>query len=239
MKNIAKRLSRFILKIIAIFFITSVLLVLMYRFVNPPITPLMVIRLGQQMTDSLYDVRFRKNWIDFEKISPNASRAVIASEDQKFVDHFGFDLEAMQKALKNNQRGKAIKGGSTITNQVAKNVFLWPGRSYIRKGFEAYFTLLIETFWSKKRILEIYLNMIEMGNGIYGIDAGSKVYFNKSPAKLTRNEAALIAAVLPNPRKWSPAKPSKYILKRQKWITRNMGRLGEIPLEKQENEIKK
>ena len=145
----------------------------------------------------------------------------------------------MLQALKNNQRGKAIKGGSTITNQVAKNVFLWPGRSYIRKGFEAYFTLLIETFWSKKRILEIYLNMIEMGNGIYGIDAASKVYFNKSAAKLTRNEAALIAAVLPNPRKWSPAKPSKYILKRQKWITRNMGRLGEIPLEKQENEIKK
>ncbi len=211
------------------FLIISVGLTVIYRFVPVVITPLMVIRLIEQTFDSEKEVLLRKDWVSLSQISKHAPQAVYAAEDQKFLDHKGFDIEAMEKAWENNKKGKRIKGASTITQQTVKNVFLWPSRSYLRKGLEAYFTVLVELLWSKERIMEVYLNVIEMGDGIYGIEAASNTFFNTSAAKLTRNQAALIAAVLPNPRRWSPAKPSAYILSRQAWILRQMNNLA--PLE--------
>lgn len=210
------------------FFIISVGLTVLYRFVPVPITPLMVIRVFEQAFDSEKEVRLRKDWVPFSEISKNAPQAVYGSEDQKFLDHNGFDIKAMEKAWENNKKGKRIKGASTITQQTVKNVFLWPSRSYLRKGLEAYFTVLVELIWSKERIMEVYLNVIEMGDGIYGIEAASQTFFNKPASKLNRNQAALIAAVLPNPRRWSPAKPTSYILGRQAWILRQMNNLAPI-----------
>jgi monofunctional biosynthetic peptidoglycan transglycosylase len=153
-------------------------------------------------------------------------RAAIASEDGRFLTHHGFDIEAMQKAYAYNQKSKRTKGGSTITQQVAKNIFLWPQRSYFRKGLEAYFTVLIELFWSKKRIMEVYLNSIEMGKGIYGVEAASQYYFKKPAKELSKRESALIAAILPNPLKWSASKPNAYIQKRQYRILKAMKYVG-------------
>lgn len=210
------------------FLIISVGLTVLYRFVPVPITPLMVIRVFEQAFDSEKEVRLRKDWVSFSQISKNAPQAVFASEDQKFLDHNGFDMDAMKKAWENNKKGKRIKGASTITQQTVKNVFLWPSRSYLRKGLEAYFTVLVELIWPKERIMEVYLNVIEMGEGIYGIEAASQEFFQKPAAKLSRNQAALIAAVLPNPRRWSPARPTSYILGRQAWILRQMNNLTPI-----------
>lgn len=210
------------------FFGLSIGLVIIYRFVPIPITPLMVIRVFEQAFDPEKDVRLVKDWVPISKISKNAPQAVIAAEDQKFLDHNGFDVEAMKKAWENNKKGKRIKGASTITQQTVKNVFLWPSRSYIRKGLEAYFTVLVEFFWSKERIVEVYLNVIEMGEGIYGIEAAAQTYYNKSAAELNRNQAAMIAAVLPNPRRWTPANPTAYIRGRQSWIMRQMSNLNPV-----------
>jgi monofunctional glycosyltransferase len=227
MRRILKKVLA-VLRLLILFFISwSIFLVILYRFVPPPVTPLMVIRFFEQVFDSKTDVRFRKDWESMDNISPNLSLAVMASEDQHFLEHFGFDFEAIKKAYKSNtsKKKKITRGASTISQQVAKNVFLWPGRSWLRKGFEVYFTFLIEVCWSKERIMEVYLNVIEMGNGIYGAEAASEFYFKKSASKLNRDQAALIAAVLPNPIRWSPVKPSKYILKRKEWIKRNMSYL--------------
>jgi len=207
------------------FFIISIGLTIIYRFVPVPFTPLMVIRLVEQTFDSEKKVRLYKDWVPMSEMSRNAPQAVFAAEDQKFLDHKGFDFEAMEKAWENNKKGKRIKGASTITQQTVKNVFLWPSRSYIRKGLEAYFTVLVELLWSKERIMEVYLNVIEMGYGIYGIEAASQAYYNKPAAKLSRNQAAMIAAVLPNPIRWTPAKPTGYIRGRQSWIMRQMNNL--------------
>ena len=207
------------------FFIISIGLTIIYRFVPVPFTPLMVIRLVEQTFDSEKKVRLYKDWVPMSEMSRNAPQAVFAAEDQKFLDHKGFDFEAMEKAWENNKKGKRIKGASTITQQTVKNVFLWPSRSYIRKGLEAYFTVLVELLWSKERIMEVYLNVIEMGYGIYGIEAASQAYYNKPAAKLSRNQAAMIAAVLPNPIRWTPAKPTGYIRGRQSWIMRQMKNL--------------
>lgn len=179
--------------------------------------------------------RLKKEWVSIDDMSKELPLAVIAAEDQKFPEHFGFDVEAIKKVMKQNerlkQRGKPIKGGSTISQQCAKNVFLFPQRSYIRKALEVYFTFLIEIFWSKKRIIEVYLNVIEMGDGIYGAQAASQAFFKKDASRLKASEAALIAAVLPNPRKWNAGKPSGYINKRKNWIVRQMGHLrGTIDL---------
>ncbi|MEB2783474.1 monofunctional biosynthetic peptidoglycan transglycosylase [Algoriphagus persicinus] len=219
---------RLIWKTILWYFIISVGMTVIYRFVPVPITPLMVIRFFEQAFDSEKEVRLRKDWVPISEISKNAPQAVFASEDQKFLDHNGFDMEAMEKAWENNKKGKRIKGASTITQQTVKNVFLWPSRSYIRKGFEAYFTVLVELIWSKERIMEVYLNVIEMGDGIYGIEAASQAFYTKPASKLNRNQAAMIAAVLPNPRRWSAAKPTSYILGRQAWILRQMNNLAPI-----------
>lgn len=159
-----------------------------------------------------------KKWVSYERISTPVKHAVIAGEDQEFGEHFGFDLEQIEKALKYNETHKAKKGASTITQQVAKNVFLWQSRTWLRKGMEAYCTLLIELFWSKDRILEIYLNVAEMGDGVFGIEAAAQKYFGKSASKLTNDEAALITACLPNPIKYQVNAPSDYVRKRQRWI---------------------
>ncbi|OOG70128.1 monofunctional biosynthetic peptidoglycan transglycosylase [Algoriphagus sp. A40] len=206
----------------------SIGLVIIYRFLPVPITPLMVIRVFEQAFDSEKEVRLYKDWVSISNISKNAPQAVIAAEDQKFLDHKGFDFEAMEKAWENNKKGKRIKGASTITQQTVKNVFLWPSRSYVRKGLEAYFTVLVELLWSKERIIEVYLNVIEMGDGIYGIEAASQAYYKKPALKLNRSQAAMIAAVLPNPRRWTPARPTGYIRGRQSWIMRQMNNLEPV-----------
>ena len=223
-------LFRLVFKIIIWFFILSIGFTVLYRFLPVPVTPLMVIRLWEQAFDKEKEMRLKKDWVSISKISKNVPQAVIAAEDQKFMDHNGFDLEAMKTAWENNQKGKRVKGGSTITQQTAKNVFLSPSRNLIRKGLEAYFTFLIELIWSKERIMEVYLNVIEMGEGIYGIEAAAQTYFNKPAAKLSKREAALIAAVLPNPRRWSPAKPTAYISGRQAWILRQMNNLEQVEM---------
>ncbi|CAN5431396.1 monofunctional biosynthetic peptidoglycan transglycosylase [soil metagenome] len=201
-------------------FVLSIVVTIIYRFVPIPVTPLMI-----QKYFEMEDGHITKTWMPLEKISSNMPLAVITAEDQKFEDHFGFDIDAIEKAAKYNEKhqGKKVKGASTISQQTAKNVFLWPSRSWIRKGFEVYFTFLIEIFWSKERIMEVYLNVIEMGPGIYGTEAASHYYFNKSALKLTKPEAAAIAAILPNPVKWSASKPTPYIVRKKAWILRHMG----------------
>jgi monofunctional biosynthetic peptidoglycan transglycosylase len=164
--------------------------------------------------------------VALEDISPKLQLAVVCSEDQNYLKHFGFDWGAIEKAMKENEQGKRVRGASTITQQTAKNVFLWPGRSYIRKGFEVWFTVLIEIFWSKERIMEVYLNSIEMGDGVYGAEAAAKFWFNKSAGKLTKDEAAAIASVLPNPRKYKANPASAYISKRKAWIKQQMNYWG-------------
>jgi monofunctional biosynthetic peptidoglycan transglycosylase len=214
-----KKFIRTLAKIILGSVLASILLVIIYRFVPVPLTPLMVIKYFE-----LEESPIEKEWKPLEEISKNLPLAVITSEDQKFDEHFGFDVQAIEKAAKYNEKhkGRKVKGASTISQQTAKNVFLWPHRSWVRKGLEVYFTLLIELFWSKERIMEVYLNVIEMGPGIYGAEAAANYYFKKPAAKLTRNESALIAAILPNPIRWSASKPTPYIVRKKNWIVRRM-----------------
>ena len=226
--SILKYLTRLFFKIILWFFISTIGFTVLYRFVPVPVTPLMLIRVWEQTWDKEQEVRLYKDWVSMENISKHASQAVYAAEDQKFLQHNGFDWEAMEKAWEGNKKGKRIKGASTISQQTAKNVFLWPNRNMVRKALEAYFTFLIELIWPKERIMEVYLNVIEMGHGVYGIEAAAQTYFNKPAAKLSQAESALIAAVLPNPRRWSPAKPTAYIRGRQTWIMRQMNNLAPL-----------
>jgi len=220
-QSVKKLLFKYIRYGLILFFGTSILFTLLYRFINPPVTPLMLIRAVENLTDG-NKPSISKDWVSLSEISPNLTLAVIASEDNNFESHYGVDFKAIEKAKKLNAKGKKIRGASTITQQTAKNVFLWPARTYIRKGLEVYFTGLIELLWGKKRIMEIYLNVIEMGDGIYGAEAASQKYFHKSAKKLSRAEAASIAAVLPNPRRWRPDKPTAYIAKKKAWIMWNM-----------------
>ncbi|MFC5282237.1 monofunctional biosynthetic peptidoglycan transglycosylase [Pedobacter alpinus] len=222
-----QKLKRIILKTLLYLFAISIVWVILLRFVNPPLTFLMVQRAFERKADGK-TLKIDKEWKNFEELSSNLKRAAIAGEDANFMNHNGFDFAAIEKAFEKNKKGKKLRGGSTISQQTAKNVFLWPGRSYIRKGFEAYFTLLIELFWSKNRILEVYLNVIEMGNGIYGAEAACQHYYNKPSHSLLKGEAALLIAVLPNPRKWTPTKPTAYIYHKQSLILRNMRNLGKI-----------
>lgn len=226
--KIIKKIFRVFFKIILWFFILSIGFTVLYRFVPVPITPLMVIRLYEQAKDEKKELRLYKDWVSIQKISKHVPQAVVAAEDQKFLIHKGFDWEAMDKAWEQNKKGKRIKGASTISQQTAKNVFLWPGRNLVRKALEAYFTFLIETIWSKERIMEVYLNVIEMGEGVYGVEAAAQSNFNKPASNLSKNEAALIAAVLPNPRRWSPSSPTPYIQGRQVWIIRQMNNLNPV-----------
>jgi monofunctional biosynthetic peptidoglycan transglycosylase len=225
--SLLKKISSILSKVLLWFLMVTVLWVLVYKFVNPPITLLMVQR-NMERSSADRPSKMKKEWVDFEDISDNMKRAAVSAEDQLFLKHIGFDVKAIEKAFATNKKGKKIKGGSTISQQTAKNVFLWPGRSWVRKGFEAYFTLLIEILWSKERILEVYLNVIEMGDGVYGAEAAAQEYFGKSCHKLTRSQSALIAACFPNPRRWTPRKPTRYIKHRQYLILRNMKRLGPL-----------
>lgn len=224
-----KRFGIILAKIVVWFVLVTVIWTLAYRFINPPFTLLMVQR-NWERKDKNKPSKTEKEWVDFEEISDNMKRAAVSAEDQLFLKHMGFDIKAIEKAYATNakKKNKKIIGGSTISQQTAKNVFLWPGRSYIRKGFEAYFTLLIELLWSKERILEVYLNVIEMGDGIYGAEAAAQAYYGKSCRNLTRSQAALIAACFPNPLRWTPKKPTRYIKHKQYLIMRNMKRLGPL-----------
>lgn len=205
------------------FFLSTIIITIIFRFVAPPVTPLMIMRVFGQLADGK-ELKMSKQWVSFSEISPNLVKAVITSEDNKFMDHNGVDFGAIEKARKLNERGKKLRGASTISQQTAKNVYLWLGRNYLRKGLELYFTGLIELIWSKERIMEVYLNVIEMGDGIYGAEMASETYFHKPAKYLTRNEAALIAAVLPNPRNWNPAHPTPYIIRKKNWIIRYMNK---------------
>ena len=227
MKEIFKKVGKFCLKAALIFFAASIISVIIFRWVPIPFTPLMGIRIVEQIMGGK-KIKCHKDWKAIGNISPNLPLAVVCSEDQLFMEHHGFDMNAIEKAIEYNKKkkGKKVKGASTISQQTAKNVFLWQGRSWVRKGFEVYFTTLIELIWSKERIMEVYLNVIEMGDGVYGAQAASQEYFKKDAKKLAQGEAALIAAVLPNPRKWNPAKPTKYVLKRQSWVLRQMNYHG-------------
>jgi monofunctional glycosyltransferase len=205
----------------------SILTVIIFKWVPIPITPLMITRVIENKIDG-NDAVLSHDWVPLEEISPNLQKAVIASEDGNFLKHSGFDFAAMQKAFKNNQKGKRLKGGSTISQQTAKNVFLWQGRSYLRKGLEAYFTVLIELIWGKERIMEVYLNSIEMGNGVYGAEEAARVWYRTTAINLTKREAAGIAAILPNPRKYKATNSSSYIERRKDRIMRNMRHIGKI-----------
>jgi monofunctional glycosyltransferase len=209
------------------FLALSIFSVLIFKWIPVPITPLMVYRVIESKFNGSETV-FSHDWEPLENISPNLQKAVIASEDGNFLSHYGFDFRAIQKALKNNQQGKRLKGGSTISQQTAKNVFLWQGRSYLRKGLEAYFTVLIEIVWGKERIMEVYLNSIEMGNGVYGAEEAARHWYSKSAHELTVKEAAGIAAILPSPRKYKASNSSPYITKRKQKIMRIMRQAAEI-----------
>ena len=218
---------RFLKLFFILYFAITIFWVLLYRWVNPPVTLLMIERGFERKSDGK-DWKIDKPWVDFDDIADPMKRAAVAAEDQRFLDHFGFDFKAMERAIDKNQHSHKLIGGSTISQQTAKNVFLWPGRSYIRKGFEAYFTILEELFWSKKRIMEVYLNEIEMGDGIYGVQAASQAYFHKDAKDLSKYQAAAIASIFPDPLKWSPTNPSNYVHHRQYLILKNMRRLGPL-----------
>lgn len=211
-----------------VLFGSSVFFVLLYRWVPVPCSPLMFIRMGQQIVSG-ESPRLKHKWVAIEDISPDLPLAVWASEDQTFFSHNGFDFAQIKVALKENSEGRRMRGASTISQQTAKNVFLWPSRSWIRKGLEAYFTILIETFWSKERIMEVYLNTIEMGDGIYGAEAVALEHFGVPAKRLTRSQCAMIAVSLPNPRKMNSASPTSYMRRRQSWVLQQMRWLGNYP----------
>jgi monofunctional biosynthetic peptidoglycan transglycosylase len=221
--GLLRRTLRWLGRAVVLFVAITVILAAIYRFVPPPLTPLMVIRLFEGNW-------IHKDWVSYEEISPNLVRAVIASEDAGFCSHWGFDFAAIRKALRHNERSGRLRGGSTISNQTAKNAFLWPGDTavtrYARKAIEPYFTLLIEGMWGKKRILEVYLNVVEWAPGVYGAEAAAEHHFRKPAAQLTQREAALLAAALPNPQVYNAGKPGPYVSRRARQI---QGQMGDVP----------
>lgn len=223
-----KRIFKYLMKFLLWFFVCTLLWVVIYKWAPVPFTPLMAIR----WLESGGKESIKHDWEPLEDISKDLQLAVICAEDQNFLKHRGFDFKAIEKAYDSNKKGKKVRGASTITQQTAKNVFLWPQRSWLRKGLEAYFTFLIETFWSKERIMEVYLNSIEMGKGVYGAEAASQYWFNKSAKKLSKHEAASIAVILPNPRKYIANGSSSYMEKRRQWVMRQMRFHGPFTLNK-------
>ncbi|KAB1066791.1 monofunctional biosynthetic peptidoglycan transglycosylase [Tamlana haliotis] len=219
-----KGLFQLLLKIVVWFVSLSFLLVLAFKWLPVPVTPLMLIRYFETDSSKI----LKHDWVPLDDISKNLQLAVICSEDQLFLKHNGFDLKAIEKVITESQNGKRLRGGSTISQQTAKNVFLWPERSWLRKGFEAYFTFAIELCWPKERILEVYLNSIEMGEGIYGAEAASQYWFKKPAKNLSQYEAAAIAAILPNPRTYKAAPVTAYIQSRKTWIVRQMRYFGPL-----------
>lgn len=226
-KGIIKRFFSLLGKLLLFLFLFSIFLTLLYRWVNPPITYLMVERkIGKKLP-------IEKKWVPIKDISPHFINFAVAAEDNNFLAHNGFDYGAIQKAIDEREQGKRKRGASTISQQTAKNVFLWPKQSWFRKGCEVYFTFLIETFWSKERIMEVYLNVIEMGPGIYGCEAASQHYFHKSASEISTREAALIVAIFPNPFKGSPNRPSAYLQKRASDIRKLSLKMGNSTFDKE------
>ena len=204
----------------------SIAQVLALRVIDPPFTSFMVIRQLEALRAGDAGFRIAYDWRDLDAIAASLPLAAVAAEDQNFARHRGFDLEAIERALEHNARGGRVRGGSTISQQLAKNLFLWSGRSWVRKGLEAWYTLLIEALWPKPRILEVYVNVAEFGDGLYGAQAAARSYWGKDASALTRAESARLAAVLPNPRRYSAHRPGPYVRKRAQWIERNMRNLG-------------
>lgn len=225
-----EKLLRIVRWILVGFFVSTILAVVCLRFIPVFITPLMIIRCVEQVGGG-ESIKMHHHWVPMEEISRHMPVAVMASEDQRFLKHHGFDYNAIEKAAIHNMKGGKRHGASTISQQTAKNVFLWPGRSWIRKGFEVYFTFLIEMMWSKQRIMEVYLNSIEMGDGIYGVDAVAEYHFNTTASQLSRSQCALIAATLPNPRRFNSAAPGEYMRKRQRQIEHEMRFIPSFPKE--------
>jgi len=219
-----KKIKIILLTCTLYFFVYGIQVVLVHKFVNPLITPLMVIRFAEGIFEGDKNVSIHKSWKSLDEISPNMVCAVFVSEDQSFYEHHGFNWEGIKQAMEYNRKhkGKKFRGGSTISQQTAKNVFLIPSRTWIRKGVEVYYTFLIETLWSKNRILEVYLNVIETGDGVYGVEAASRKYYNRSAKKLTRTQAASIACILPAPLRWSPVKPNKYVAQNISRVSKHM-----------------
>ena len=221
-----KYFRRLLLKLILWFFGSTIGVVILFAFLPVPVTPLMLQRCWQQAFDPQRQVRLRHDWVSFGEISPHLQLAVVCAEDQEFLEHEGFDFAAIQEAYKYNKNHKRKKGASTISQQTAKNVFLWPTRSWVRKGFEVYFTFLIETLWSKERIMTVYLNSIEFGDGIYGAEAAARYFYGKNALTLNRQEAAMLASVLPNPLIYKVEKPTAQIRQHQQWVLRQMRMWG-------------
>ncbi len=232
-----KKIFKWLKRIIISLFLFSILQVIAFKFIPIYYTPLMVWNNTQQLFSGK-SVVCKHSWVSIDNISKNLPLAVVASEDNLFLDHAGFDFDQIEKALNEAEKGKRQRGASTISQQTAKNVFLWSGRSYIRKGLEVYYTFLIEQIWGKERIMEVYLNSIEMGENIYGAEAVAQAHFKKSAKKLTAGESALIAATLPNPIRFNSARPSKYILKRQAKILDLMGKVNPVDFNKEPAEEK-
>jgi monofunctional biosynthetic peptidoglycan transglycosylase len=221
-KGFFPRLWRLIKRIFIILFIAQFVYIILLKWIDPPITI-------TQFASWISGHGLKRDYVSRKNICPNARLAVIASEDQLFPDHNGFDFKSIEKAMKHNQKSKSLHGASTISQQTAKNVFLWQGRSWIRKGLEVYFTFMIEKIWGKKRILEMYMNVVEMGDGIFGIEKAARKYFNKPASSLSRQEAAMIAACLPNPRRYSVKPVSRYVSIRSGWVLRQMNNLNGDP----------
>lgn len=208
--------------------ILALSLVILFAFVPVPVTGVMIERQIQALWNNRTSYELQHQWVPFEQISSAMKQAVVAAEDQKFPDHYGFDTAAIEKALAYNSKGQKVRGASTISQQSAKNVFLWTGRSWFRKGLELVFTGLIELVWGKERILEVYLNSVEFGPGVFGVEAAAQQFFQKPASKLSRHQAALLAAVLPNPLRFKVQSPSPYVYKRQQWILKQMRQLAPI-----------
>ncbi|WP_108095014.1 monofunctional biosynthetic peptidoglycan transglycosylase [Pseudomonas sp. GV071] len=220
-----RKLTRRLLKFLLWFAIASVAVVLLFRWVPPPGTALMAERKIESWIDAK-PIDLKRTWRPWNELSDDLKIAVIAGEDQKFAEHWGFDVDAIQAALDHNERGGNLRGASTISQQVAKNLFLWPGRSWVRKGLEVWFTSLLELLWPKQRILEVYLNSVEWGDGVFGAEAAARTHFGVGAPYLSGRQASLLAAVLPNPLKWSAGKPTAYINRRANWIRQQMRQLG-------------
>lgn len=219
-------LKKWVIRIVLFFFISTILSVIFFRFVPVPVTPLMIIR-GFEKQEVGEENKPSKKWVPIEEIK-NLPLAVVCTEDQRFLDHNGFDFEAIDKAIEYNEKHEKTIGASTISQQTAKNVFLWPGRSWIRKGLEVYFTFLIELLWSKERILEVYLNVIEFGDGIYGAEAASMYYFNQPASQLSREQAASLAVCLPAPLRFRADKLDRKLNRRKNWAIRQMKKRGSL-----------
>ncbi len=225
-RGLARRLLRGLFLAVAAWVSLTVAAVVAFRWIDPPFTAFMLESRIGALFSSEPGYEFRHEWRDWDQISKQVALAVIASEDQRFPDHNGFDFKQIDKALEARERGRRARGASTISQQVAKNLFLWPGRSWVRKGLEAGITVLIEALWSKQRILEVYLNIVEFGRGTYGVQAASQRFFHADARRITTSQAALLAAVLPAPKRFRVDAPSRYVRSRQAWIIRQMVALG-------------